>query len=500
MAPRRLQFFLSFFVGIGLGTATSLGFRATAYLLFLGLTLALISRRRAIERRVFLWPVALSSLALSLGLGVALWSRTPVNPELAQAVGSEVVVRGWVADEPDNRETSTRLILAPDTGAERVLLVTSKYPEYRYGDELRVSGKLERPENFETEAGRNFDYVNYLAKDDLYYLMSRPVIEKVGEREGVWVSTRGALFAFKRRFVEQIGQILPEPHSALLAGIAIGAKNAFPSLWQERFRIAGVSHIIVLSGYNITIVAESVSKALRWLPALAGTLGGVLSVALFTLATGASSTAVRSAIMASIALFGRSTGRVYSSLDALFLAAFFMILFSPKILLYDLSFQLSFLATLGVITGPTLIRPWLTWLPERLGLQEMTVTTLSAQALVLPWILYKMGNLSLIALPANLLILSFIPLTMFSGSLAALLSFASSYLALPFTYLSYLILAYDLLVVRLAAAIPHAAIDLKYFPLPLVIVIYIFYFWRYHLAHVRLAQSSLVPTSPPSRA
>ena len=354
----RLQFFLSFFVGIALVTGANFTFRTFAYFLILGLALALIAwRRRVSERRVFLLPVVISCLALSLGVGVALVSATPPNLDLKQTVGKKVTVAGQIVDEPDNRENGTRLVLAPDVGEEQVVLKVSRYPEYRYGERLRVTGNLEQPENFETDAGRTFDYINYLAKDDVYYLIDQPKIERLGMDESLGVKIRGVLFAFKKAFISQISRLLPEPHASLLAGIAIGAKSGFPSVWQERFRIAGVSHMIVLSGYNITIVAEAASKALAFLPALAGVLAGGASVILFTLATGASSTAIRSAIMTSVALLGRATGRVYSSIDALFLAAFFMILLHPKILLYDLSFQLSFLATLGVITGPDLLEP-----------------------------------------------------------------------------------------------------------------------------------------------
>lgn len=489
MSPRRLKFFLSFFSGVALATGAHWAAPVAFYFLFLALALYLIIRRRPAERRVYLSLTALVSFGLSFGLSVGFFLSAA--DDLHFALNQSVTLTGLVAAEPDARERGTNLVFVPDNHESAILLKVARYPEYRYGERLQVSGKVEVPENFETEAGREFDYINYLAKDQIYYLIAQPQIQSLGQSTELLVRARGVLISFKQAFVRSIASVLPEPHSALLAGIAIGAKSGFPSLWQERFRTAGLSHMIVLSGYNITIVAEAVSKALAFLPPLAGYLAGGLSVVLFTLATGASSTAVRAAIMASVALAGRATGRAYHSLDALLLAALVMILFEPKILLYDPSFQLSFLATIGVIVGPPLLKERWQFIPERFGFREMLVTTVSAQAIVLPWILYKMGNLSLVALPTNLLVLALVPLTMFLGSLAAVLGFASYWLAFPAAYLSYWLLQYFLTVVRVAAAIPYAAVNISYFPWWFAASVYIFYGWLYH----RLNKKDPVTTS-----
>lgn len=473
---RRL-FFASFFVGIGAGTLRRWDFTFLFLLVVIAGVLFFSAwlNKKAGKNNNLIKLVSFVLLIFALSASWGTRALGPAEKYLDQFVGEKIELTGTVVGEPDERETSLRLIFSPDLPSEvdkntggKIILSAGKYPSHVYGERLRVSGKLEAPENFATDAGRTFDYQNYLAKDDIFYLISNPRIEKIGFDESWLVSARAKLFGFKKLFLLRLGQALPEPQSALLAGIAIGAKGLSTD-WGERFRTVGLSHLIVLSGYNITIAAEATAKALSFLPPLAGILAGGASVILFTLATGASRTAVRAAIMALVALLARATGRVYQSLDALFLAAFVMILFQPKILISDISFQLSFLATLGVIAGPPLIKKYLEFLPEKLGLRETTTTTLSAQLAVLPWILYKMGNLSLIALPVNLLVLGLVPLTMLLGFVVFLFPFP------PFTYFAYLLLSYDLLIAKYSSQIPFASVNIAYFPLWLTVLVYVFY-------------------------
>lgn len=478
----RSLFFAGFFAGIALGTLWR--FDSTILLLLSGvagilyLVAKLSQEPSATNENNSL--IKLVSFVLLIFAISAAWGTRALGPRekyLDQFIGQKIELTGTIVAEPDERETSLRLIFSPDlpAGVEKkavgkIILAVGKYPAYFYGERLRARGKLEAPENFKTAAGRTFDYQHYLAKDDIYYLINQADIERIGLDESLLVRARAKLFDFKKLFLRRLGRALPEPHNALLSGIAIGAKGLSRE-WDERFRVVGLSHIVVLSGYNITIVAEAAGKVLRFLPPFAGIFAGGAGVILFTLATGASSTAVRAAIMALVALLARATGRVYQSLDALFLAAFAMVLFQPKILVSDISFQLSFLATLGVIAGPPLIKSYLTWLPAKFALRETATTTLAAQLSVLPWILYKMGNLSLVALPVNLLVLGLVPATMLLGFLVFLLPYP------PVTYLAYLLLSYDLLISKFAAKVPFASVNIAYFPLWLTALVYLFYWF-----------------------
>ena len=186
-------------------------------------------------------------------------------------------------------------------------------------------------------------------------------------------------------------------------------------------------------------------------------LGGG-SIILFSIMTGAGATVVRASLMALLALLARATGRIYEITLALLFAGFAMLLYNPKILIFDPSFQLSFLATLGLIHLSPLLEKHLKFLPKTFGLRDIVSATLATQILVLPLLLYMMGKFSIVSLPVNLLVLPFIPLTMLFGFLAGTTGFISTILSFPFAFIAHLFLWYELKVVKIASAIPFASI------------------------------------------
>ena len=421
----------------------------------------MITRARVLYCLVFLF---------GLGFGVGRMRLAQYHDNsYGNDLGRKITITGRIIEEPMVGEKTTQLILAPESSDARIIIFAAHYPEYRYGDTITVTGKLLEPQNFETISGTIFDYQNYLAKDDIYYELIRPAITLNGSTS----SLKAWLYNLKQHFLASLTTTLPEPQAALAGGIIIGAKQSLDQTTTDQFRTVGLSHVIVLSGYNITIVAEAVMRLLAGLPIFVGASLGAISVSLFVLMTGASSTAIRALIMALVALLGKVTGREYDSLRALGVAASLMLLLNPRLLVFDLSFQLSFLATLGVIIGPPVLKRYLTRVPERFGLRETLATTLAAQILVLPWILYKMGQLSLVALPVNVLVLPLIPLTMFLGFLAGLVGLLSYSLSLPLAWLTYLPLQYILSITQLFAALPFAAVTFSHFPLILTIIIYL---------------------------
>jgi competence protein ComEC len=188
---------------------------------------------------------------------------------------------------------------------------------------------------------------------------------------------------------------------------------------------------------------------------------------------GASATAVRAGIMALLVLLARGTGRTYAITRALILAGFVMILHNPLILIFDSSFQLSFLATVGLIHLSPIIEKRLGFVPGQWGFREVAVSTVATQIFVLPLLLYMSGQLSVVALPVNLLILGVIPVTMFFGFLTGMIGFISTVLAMPLALVSYALLTYQLKVVELFSSFPFASFTIDYFPAWLMICFYI---------------------------
>ena len=150
-----------------------------------------------------------------------------------------------------------------------------------------------------------------------------------------------------------------------------------------------------------------------------------------------------------------------------------MIIINPKILVFDISFQLSFLATIAIIYVAPILKPKLTFVTEKFALRETISSTVSAQIMVLPLILYKMGLLSLVALPANILVLAFIPTVMLTGFLTGMVGFIWLPMSLPFAWISWIILAYIIGISNFFASLPFSTINISWFSSVIMFVFYI---------------------------
>ncbi|MEK7596404.1 MAG: ComEC/Rec2 family competence protein [Patescibacteria group bacterium] len=456
-----LVLIFGFIAGVGVRSFFNLFWSAAIFALllsFLALVLFFLT-----SRKKFFLAAALALAAFSLGVWrYEIKDQKAASSILAPRINSEVALRGVIVDEPDERENNTRLIFLADglrqngqwqdINRGKILVYTERYPEFKYGDFLEIKGILKEPENFSDD----FDWRAYLTKDDIFLLMYYPKIEKQEEGAGSFVKQK--LFALKNNYIAGISRVLPEPYASFLGGLTIGARKSIPEDLQNDFRKTGVIHLVVLSGYNVTIIAENIGRALAFLPLphFVGIILSVLAIFLFTIMTGASATIVRASIMAILVLLARSTGRVYEVTIALLVAGFAMIMHNPKILRFDSSFQLSFAATLGLIYLAPRLEKHLGFLPKSFGLRGYAAATASAQLAVAPLILYSMGAISLVALPVNILILMFVPATMLFGFLtwlAGLLHYAAS---LPFAWISWLLLNYELWVVNIFARLSWA--------------------------------------------
>ncbi|MFA6529029.1 MAG: ComEC/Rec2 family competence protein, partial [Candidatus Gracilibacteria bacterium] len=257
--------------------------------------------------------------------------------------GSEVSFSGVIAREVDTRSDCQNLYVDVEEPLYGTVLVkVNRYPEYEYGDEIFVSGELQEPTSFS-----DFSYKNYLARYTVYSVSYSPYIEKISSGNGnVFLSM---MFSFKGKFEQVLNEIFPEPSASLAAGLLLGSRRGIPEDVQNDFRDVGLSHIVAISGYNITIVIALVCSLLSFMPKRRQIICSCIFVVLFTLFVGASAAVVRAAIMGLISLMAIFFGRRNFALRSMLFAAFFMNLFNPKIFIYDVGFQLSFAATFGII-------------------------------------------------------------------------------------------------------------------------------------------------------
>ncbi|MBI4114574.1 MAG: ComEC/Rec2 family competence protein [Candidatus Niyogibacteria bacterium] len=278
--------------------------------------------------------------------------------------------------------------------------------------------------------------------------------------------------------MKSIGDILPEPHASFLGGLTVGARRSMPQDLLDDFRKVGVIHIVVLSGYNVTIIARALAGFLGlFLPWMASIFAGIIGIILFTILTGAAAPVVRASIMAIFIYTAHATGKVNRVIIALLIAGTFMLIQNPKILRFDPSFQLSFVATLGLIYLAPYFERKLQWLPKRFNIREAATATISAQIAVTPLILSMMGTFSVVALPVNMLVLLSVPYAMFFGFIAGVLGWISHIIAFPFTWIAYLLLEYELRIVDIFSSLPFAQISIPYFPAAGAIILYMLIGW-----------------------
>ncbi|MHB8651611.1 MAG: ComEC/Rec2 family competence protein [Minisyncoccota bacterium] len=404
--------------------------------------------------------------AASFSLGtvrVLFAERALFDPTLSANVGRSMVIEGVVADDPDARDTSTLLTLhAVALGGvpvnARVRLTTARYPEFSYGDRVRVTGKLALPASFKGDNGRMVDYPRTLAVQGVGYVMAFPRIEKIGAGGGSRII--GLLYGVKHAFLASIGRSVPEPEGALVGGVLLGTRTSMGQRLLDTLRNAGVLHVIALSGYNVTIVAEAFMRAFSFLPRVTLAAFGGVGIVSFVLMTGASSTAVRASIMALLVIVARLTGRPYDLLRGLIIAGVGMVVWNPYTLLYDLSFQLSFLATLGLIVLAPRLERRFTGVPQVFGIRSILASTISAELFVLPLLLFSLGNASIVGVATNLFVLPIVPLLMLTGALAGMFGLISAPLGVAFGFLAYACAAYFLFVAGWFGSLPFALFTL----------------------------------------
>lgn len=418
-------------------------------------------------------------LALLLGAARMLSAAPHLDANHVAAYNDRGTVRvtGLVAAAPDVRATYANLRLAAEQLTFRgqtveveglVLVRAPRYPAYRYGDRLAVTARLETPPEFE-----DFSYKDYLARQGIYAMMRRPRIERLGGGHGspFWAS----LYALRDRGQLVINRSLPEPFASLLTGILLGVESGIPAELYDKFNATGTSHIIVISGSNITLISGLLIAAgrrlvgIRWAAMLA-----ILGIGLYTLLVGADAAVSRAALMGILWVIALWVGRPGMALNALVASGLIMTAANP-FNLWDAGFQLSFMATLGLILFVPSLEAWASGrLEQRLDgpgarvaldlLKEAVLVTLAATVLTTPIILYHFGRFSLISLLANLLILPAQPLVMICGGLTTGAGLIFLPLGQALAWLAWLPLAWTVWVVERLAGVPYASIEVARLP------------------------------------
>ena len=456
-----------FLLGVFARSFLPLGLTFSGFLFLLGVTALLLGY---IEREKMRATILIATVLVACGAGIARMNASVLSgdPMLSAHIGQNVTLDGVVSQEPDARETSTLIhvavhaLVATTTASVSggVLVILPAHANVAYGDDVRISGTLELPQAFDTGLGRQFNYPEYLAAQGIGYEISFARIDTHGNSGN---PLKAAAFAIKETYVQGTRAVLPEPEAGLAGGITVGDKRSIGTELSTAFQRDSLIHMVVLSGYNITVVLNAVARALAWTPRYVQFGGSIGVVVFFILMSGGASSAARSGLMALIAVFARATHRTYLGERALAAVAFVMVAWNPWTLAFDPSFQLSALATLGLILFTPIFSVWFARVPERFGLREVLASTCATQLMVLPLLLYSNGTLSLVALPANLLALAPVPLAMLFSFIAAIGGMLFGTLAAPLALPAYALLWYIVHIAQLLASLPFAAVSLGAF-------------------------------------
>lgn len=498
--PAVITAILAFLAGVGIANFGE--FTSFEIILWLGLGSFLLLFRKS--------PLIFGLSLILLGISLGAW-RFEANQHLKNAETldywneqkNKVTLIGVIQAEPDQRLDHTKLTLEASAvwigknkvaTRGRVLLKVPLLPAYSYGDLLRVHGYLETP-----FVSPEFNYQRYLALQEIYSIMYYPQIEKIGANQGNRLLAK--IFQLKQQLLNLSKEIfLTEPHTNLLAGLLLGLRSGLPESVLKDFEITGLTHIVAISGYNISLI-------IIFITAIFGTLLprqlqfplALIVITIFTILVGASAGVVRAAIMGLLGFLALTLGRSYHIGLSLAFAALGMVLFNPKILLHDISFQLSFAAVLGLVYVSPILEKFCQKIPDTFAIRSSLLLTLSAQIAAVPLIVFYFERLSLTAPLANILVAPAIPLAMLTGFVAVLIGLVFLPAGIFIGFVTHLLLSWILGVAKFLAGVPLASLEIQTFGLVFAVtyylglIVFLIWWWKKQVEACKIKTESRNP-------
>ncbi len=396
--------------------------------------------------------------------------------QLTEHVSHTVSVEGIIVEEPRDRGSLFQYELYSPKHDERFIVRAERLPQFRYGDEVIFTGILRKPEPFVSDSGKVVPYDNILSRLDIYFILDRAEGVLISTGNGNWF--RSSLFAVKHSFIRNIETVIHEPYATFVTGVVFGSDNTLGEAGDRMFRTAGISHIVVLSGYNLTLVATIIFFLLRSYSIYTRVVVASVSIVLFAIMAGGGASVVRATIMSLFVLIANIVGRRRGIGRVFILTGVCMLLFNPKLLHYDLGFQLSFLATAGLIWLSPRIERMSLFVTEKYGIRDVLASTISAQVAVLPLLVYSVGTISPWALVPNILVLPFIPALMCIVIGIGMISFIHPLFSLPFAFLAWIISVYIFFVAQISSSLPFASMNASIVVVGMLCLLYGWGIWK----------------------
>ncbi len=475
MKPRQvfLYFACLFTVGIAIKTFCILDLLYFFIMATLGVILAVIYWSNKWYRYLFLGAIFLFLGAWRFNLA------TPILDDynLAFYNNSQIEFSGQILTEPEITEKNIKLKIKAQelfstSGkkeiAGKILVNVEKYGlDWQDGDNVFIRCKIEPPGVIKSddEYKKDFDYGKYLLVEHIRSVCYQPlVIKKINEQENknILIKINRALIKARQKFKTIIDTNLSLPASGLLNAMLLNYRREITPELSLAFNKTGLTHIIAISGLNITLIATMLfelfvalgvkRKKVFWL--------AMLILTIYVLMIGAPASAARALIMSGIFLYALSSGRLSFAFNALMLAAVILLLINPYALIYDIGFQLSFLAVWGLMLFYEKISDWLKFFPDKFQIRSLLTMTLAAQILTLPVIIYYFGRVSLIAPVANILVVPVLSIMTLAGFALIGAGLIFGHLAFIVGIVLHVIMSYIIKVVEILSLIPGGSFTL----------------------------------------
>jgi len=449
---------------IGISSAhfwfSNISFLLLFFLFLLLIFFSLFKQKEAIIICLFLF---------SFFLGIYRWQNVfSFWKKQSSLLQGNITLRAIIKKEPLRKENYQKIIIPP------LEIYLEKYPSYHYGDIVEVKGKVEALSSWHLE-GSSF----VSAK------MSYPGVKLI--RSASFSFPRLA-FTFRDKIENSLKRVVPQPENGLLLSLMLGRKNELSPSLKKEIRKVGLAHIIVVSGLHLSIIIKILTAAFMFLRLRKreNFLLSSLFLLFFSFMAGLTPSIIRASIMAFLLIIAQLNSRLSHPLYTLLFTMLLMVWFNPLILFKSLSFQLSFLATGGILLLCPLGEESSFWqknifLGSGQWLKLTLLPSLSAFLMVMPWIIYKMQTISLVAPITNLLVIPFLPLMIILGGITAFCSWIFYPLGLFFSFVLQLLLRYVLFVIHLFSSFTFSQIYIPFsfrwlvFPCYFLLFAFIYY-------------------------
>lgn len=481
----RPMFFITIALIIGMAAAGLTGMNYLPVICFLILSIVIyIIFHKKYAKLIFLVFAALGMTLFSVQNNFV--PKNEIRSYMS-GISEDVKITGikvYVKDDPESNGDKTYFTgaltgvfekgreISGLTGKVRVTIGKSLGLKPQYGDILYIKGRLQKPA--EPKNPGEFDYRRYLRYKQTFYTIyaKDTAMDKQGSRIDNYFKYYS--YKIKNRLVDIIYASIPEEQAKIMDGLMLGNQRVIPADIYDKFKITGTVHILAVSGMNVGLIALFIFLVLKILRVKrkAGAIITLLFITVFAIITGAGASIVRATIMGYVVLIGLILEKDTDLVNSISIAAFVLLIINPSNI-YDVGFQLSFLATFGIIYFIEWIENYFKNMPK--WLSAALASTITAQLFLYPVMANTFHQVSVISILANIFIVPLAGMISIIGF--AMWMFGSFSLGLGhiFGAAVWIMIKAMMLIVDVFAMVPYAAVSVRTIPLVLSLLYYIFF-------------------------